>query len=327
MKDESDRFAAWRGYVRAGAFEDAWRISDRVLAERRGVCCDHLPLHQRWLWDGQPIADKPALIRCYHGLGDTIQFIRYLPMVKKVSPRVEIVVQPELEALARTVAGIDWVWTDAIVPQLSPDVVEIEVMELPHVFRTTLQNLPNAVPYFYVTPARLPRAAETLDIGLVWNAGRGWDSRRNIPDGALTPLAHLSGIRIHILEQRNQAAIPKGLGTTAQRDSIFDLARFMRALDLVITVDSMPAHLAGALAVPVWVLLHADADWRWMQDRQDSPWYPTMRLFRQQRAGEWNPVIRQVVNEIRRIQCNVRTVEGSAMADDISVRRDHTSHL
>lgn len=299
---EGDLFEAWRAYMRAGAFEKAWRISDQVLAERRGARCDHLPLHQRWLWDGRSVIDRPVLICCYHGLGDTIQFIRYAPLVRELARRVEVVVQPELQALARTVRGIDCVTADRLPAESRPGLIQVEIMELPHLFRTTLGNLPNAVPYFHVKPAALARAAGTRNIGLVWRAGNGWDCRRTIPAAALAPLARLSrlgGIRIHILQLCEQSSIPDGLGVMAQRDTIFDLARLMRALDLVITVDSMPAHLAGALAVPVWTLLHADADWRWMSDRLDSPWYPTMRLFRQRREGEWDWVIEQVADELR----------------------------
>jgi ADP-heptose:LPS heptosyltransferase len=135
-------------------------------------------------------------------------------------------------------------------------------------------------------------------VGVVWQAG-DWDGRRSLAPERVAPLARVPGVALHVL-QRGDAlrAMPPGLGVLAGSDDVTEAAGVMRALDLVVTVDSMPAHLAGALGVPVWTLLHAEADWRWMRGREDSPWYPTMRLLRQERAGEWEPVVARVAVEL-----------------------------
>jgi hypothetical protein len=160
--------------------------------------------------------------------------------------------------------------------------------------------VPAAVPYLHVESA--PRETDgRLHVGLVWKAG-DWDDRRSIPADLLAPLADVCGVALHVLQRGSGLAErPAGFGIDSGSDDPVQAARTMRALDLVVTVDSMPAHLAGALGVPVWTLLQADADWRWMEGRDDSPWYPTMRLFRQPRQGEWAPVIARVAAELARL--------------------------
>jgi hypothetical protein len=176
--------------------------------------------------------------------------------------------------------------------------VDLEIMELGHVFRSTLATLPRQVPYIHVEPARLS-PGPTRRVGLVWRAGE-WAEHRSIPFDRLEPLVALP-VDWYVLQGHpGLAERPAGFGTVAGERDLLELARVMRALDLVITVDSMAAHLAGALGVPVWTLLHAACDWRWMVDRADSPWYPTMRLFRQEREGAWEPVVARVIEELRR---------------------------
>lgn len=282
--------------MRRGNFAAAWEISDAVL-RRAGVPSWHLPRHQQSVWDGKPLDGKRVLVRCYHGLGDTLQFIRYAPLVKAVAEKLIVWAQPELIPLLRSVQGID-----QILPLHDGEAeveydVDVEVMELPHVFRTSLQTLPAEVPYLHVQPALLPHDSR-LAVGIVWRAG-DWDERRSIPISALAPLQRIPGIVWHILQRGPALAEwPAGFGVVSGADDALQAARVMRALDLVISVDSMTAHLAGALGVPVWNLLHAEADWRWMEGRTDSPWYPTMRLFRQEQLGEWEPVISRVTTEL-----------------------------
>jgi hypothetical protein len=296
-----DLGAAWMRHMRAGEWEAAWRVSDRVLASHAGEPCWHLPRHEQWIWDGTPLDGKRVLIRCYHGLGDTLQFIRFAPLVKAVAAEVVVWAQPQLIPLLRTAPGID-----RLLPLHDGDVgidydVDVEVMELSHVFRGTPRTLPADVPYLHASPAPLAKHRK-LAVGIVWKTG-DWDGRRNVPYPLLAPLAEVPGVELHILQRGSGLAErEEGFGVLSGSDDPYEAARVMRALDLVVSIDSMPAHLAGALGVPVWTLLHSDPDWRWMLGRDDTPWYPTMRLFRQERPGDWETVIARVTAELGRMR-------------------------
>jgi hypothetical protein len=286
--------------MRRGEFEAAWAISDAVLRRRAGVPCWHLPRHLQYVWDGTPLAGQRVLVRCYHGLGDTIQFIRYMPRLKALAAAVYVWAQPALLPLLHTMQGSGQVLA---LHDGTPDVaydVDVEVMELPHVFRTTLATIPAEIPYLHVEPAPLLRQGQ-LAVGLAWRAGE-WDARRSIPFVLLKPLWDVPGIKWYIL-QRGPGLTEwcAGFGILPGASNLCEEAHFIRALDLVISVDTMPAHLAGALGVPVWTLLPVQADWRWMEDRDDSPWYPTMRLFRQGQDGAWEPVITHVAAALKRL--------------------------
>ena len=286
--------------MRRGDFAAAWAISDAVLRARAGVPCWHWPRHLQYVWDGTPLAGKRVLVRCYHGLGDTIQFIRYAPLIKAMAREVIVWAQPALLPLLRTVRGIDRLLPlhDGT-PEVEYD-VDVESMELPYVFRTTLATIPAEVPYLHVAPAALPRHGR-LAVGVVWAAGDWEHERRSIPFPLLAPLAAVPGVVLYML-QRGPVLdqYHPGIGILAGSDDVVETARLMRALDLVISVDTMPAHLAGALGVPVWTLLDAAADWRWLEGRVDSPWYPTMRLFRQEYPGAWEAMIARVVGALGR---------------------------
>ncbi|MFD2245329.1 glycosyltransferase family 9 protein [Pontibacter ruber] len=291
----------WMQHMRRGAFEEAWKHSDLVLRSRAGAPCWHLPRHLQYIWNGKSLEGKRVLVRCYHGLGDTIQFIRYAPLLKAIAAKVIVWAQPPLLPLLETTAGID-----ELLPlhDGSPDAeydIDVEVMEMPHIFRTTLPTIPTKIPYLHVEPKPLASDKKQLAVGLVWKAG-DWDSRRSIPFSLLSPLAQVQGIKLYILQADAAAAgWQEGTGIHPGKFNLAEYARVVRGLDLLITVDSMPAHLAGALGVPVWTLLHAEADWRWMENRDDSPWYPTMRLFRQEQLDEWEPVIERITAELKQL--------------------------
>ncbi len=285
--------------MRRGAWEDAWRVSDEVLRARGGTPCWHLPRHEQWVWDGSPLADRRVLVRCYHGLGDTLQFIRFVPRLR--AAEVIVWAQPTLLRLLESAPGIDRLLS---LHDGAPDAdydVDVEVMELAHAVRATSRDVGAGVPYLHVPPAPLPRAGR-LAVGVVWECG-DWDrEKRSIPFAQLAPLADVAGVALHVLQRGpGLAARDAGFGVDAGSDDVYEAARMMRALDLVVTIDSMPAHLAGALGVPVWTLLPHDADWRWMEGREDSPWYPTMRLFRQPAPGAWAPVVARVAEELARL--------------------------
>jgi hypothetical protein len=203
--------------------------------------------------------------------------------------------------LLRTVAGID-----ALLPlhdgACGADYdVDIEIMELPHALRVTLETLPSDVPYIHVEPRPAEHPFEPYaSVGLVWQSG-SWDPQRSIEPELMRRLTRMASIRWKIL-QRGPAleAWPPGVGEVPVIENIVDEAAELQRLDLLICVDTLSAHLAGALGVRTWTLLPHEADWRWMEDRSDTPWYPTMRLFRQSSPGDWESLLAQVARELMR---------------------------
>jgi hypothetical protein len=273
--------------MRRGDFLSAWEVSDQVLTERVAAGpCWHLPRHEQWIWDGRPLAGQRVLVRCYHGLGDTIQFARFLPLLDSMAREVIVWAPACLLPLLRTLG------TRALMLPLhdgTPEVdydVDVEIMELPHALRITLDTLPRSVPYFHVAPAG--RLSSRCSVGLVALSGE-WDASRSVDGEALVQAVAREGVDVFSLQLQ-----PLGGVADLSAPDVLELASRISVLDLVISVDTMVAHLAGALGVPTWTLLKFDADWRWLEQRQDSPWYPTMRLFRQPRPGDWAAVLEQV---------------------------------
>jgi hypothetical protein len=284
----------------AGNFERAWDVSDAVLQRRLAAAepCTHWPRHLQYVWDGTPLAGKRVLVRCYHGLGDTIQFVRLLEPLHRRARHVTLWAQPALLGLLQSVRGIDRLLPlhDGVPPSTDHE-VDVELMELPHALRLTPGRIPTRVPYIYVARAPLPASRESSDnsalkVGLAWRSG-DWLPQRSLPDEIAARLAVVRHVQWYSL-QYDADCSPVPATKLACRD-ISTLAARMRSLDLVISTDTMTAHLAGALGLPTWTLLPAACDWRWMSEREDSPWYPTMRLFRQQRAGDWSSVISSVI--------------------------------
>ena len=306
----ADLTAQWLAHMRDGHFAAAWRISDQIM---HGQTPGDLPRHLVTLWRGAPLAGQRVLIRCYRGLGDTIQFIRYVPLVKARARAVTVSAQAELIPLLRSMPAIDRVIALDQDPDPRECDLEVEVTELPHVFRTTLRTIPSRIPYFCVSPAPLPESTHPA-VGIVWAAG-DWDRRRTIPLSELAPLFETPAVRFYSFQRGAAAEQSQALPAIALRwRDVVQEAGLLRSLDLLISVDTMPAHLAGALGVPVWLLLHSDPDWRWMRAREDSPWYPTMRLFRQNRAGDWRPVLRRVAAELRSLRAAGRSLRAGGFA-------------
>lgn len=288
----SDLEARWFAATRRGDFQAAWATSDAVLAARDAATRDdpRLPYHLRWVWDGRPFDGRRVLVRCYHGLGDTLQFARYLPALRRRAAFVTLEAQPELLDMLVSLPGPDRVRPFRVADPAPPSECDIEIMELAHALRAGPMG--EAVPYLSVSPGRVARARARIGagpaIGLCWQAG-GWDPDRSVPLARLTPI--LAGRRLVSLQRgpaAGEACAPAFLNPGDRSTDVAETAALIAAVELVITVDTMVAHLAGALGRPVWLLLKRDADWRWGEDRAGSPWYPTMRLFRQRRAGDWD---------------------------------------
>jgi hypothetical protein len=290
--------------MRRGDFEAAWRISDAVLAERRAQGpCWHWPRHQQWVWDGRPLDGQRVLVRCYHGLGDTVQFARFLPILAAMTSELTVWAQPALIPLLRCMpaARFNLLPLHDGTPSVEYD-VDIEIMEAPHVLRTTLDSLPHAVPYVCVEAEPCAASSSARNVGVVAVSG-DWNQRRSVPAELMATLGDVPGIRTYSL----QLGMPVPGAEDISTSDVLGLAARMRRLDLIVTVDTMSAHLAGALGIPTWTALMADADWRWLSDRDDSPWYPTMRLFRQPSAGDWGAVIARVRWELAGIGSRVRS--------------------
>lgn len=293
----ADLHQTWLASMRRGNFAAAWRVSDIVLRRRDDAMNDALPSHERLVWRGEAITGRHVFVQCYHGLGDTVQFLRLLPRLTNVAASVTVRLQPELVEIAHTLPGAENINFDPGASLDGHDAVELEIMELAHVFRLTAADLPGPVPYLHAGGAAISPDTEPR-VGLVWRAG-DWDNRRSLPDEALETWTQVPGIHWVVLQQnyRGGSGLPSLFRPTVRRN-VMETAALMQELDVVISVDSFPAHLAGALGRPTWTLLCAEPDWRWMEQRSDSLWYPTMRLFRQAHAGDWSAVVNAVARAL-----------------------------
>jgi tetratricopeptide (TPR) repeat protein len=259
-------------------------------------------------WNGQFLDGRPILLYAEQGFGDTIQFVRYAPFVKNRGGSVIVECQPGLRHLLETVEGIDQVVGRG--DPLPPFDCHASLMSLPRIFNSVPMRERFDIPYLFpdsdATEKWRALLRRDLDpgffrVGLTWagNPGHRNDRKRSVPPEQFNSLADLDRVAWFALqkEARSQPELP----FTALPAEIPDFAETAAAilnLDLIISVDTAVAHLAGALGKPVWTLLPHAPDWRWMMDREDTPWYPTMRLFRQPRRGDWAPVIETLRREL-----------------------------
>jgi hypothetical protein len=283
-----DDFEDWSAAMRRGDYEAAWAVSERVLARRDPLRRDDPaePYHRRWVWDGRRFEGRHVLVRCYHGLGDTIQFTRYLPLLKRAAASVTLEVQPKLIPLLTGFRGVDrTIAFDPAAPS-PPAECDLEIMELAFALRAR----PDRTEFPYLSTAADARARGT--IGLCWRSG-DWDDRRSVPPDLLEPLTRHRCITL-VAEPTTLAVLnPEGCP-----NEILPTAALINGTDLVITVDTLIAHLAGALGQPTWLLLRHDADWRWGEGAERTPWYPSMRLYRQEREGDWSGPLRRIERDL-----------------------------
>jgi uncharacterized protein (TIGR03032 family) len=262
-------------------------------------------------WNGEDITGKTLLIHTEQGAGDAIQFCRFIPLAAERCAQILLVCMPELMPLFRTVPGIATLLPPGQL-SLNDFQVFVPLMSLPYCLGTTLDTLPNAVPYLDVERSpTMQLLGEGLKVGIVWGGSptHKHDHHRSTRLAAWLPILTLPGVTFFSLQKGERSAelgqLPDGVTVQdlgPQIRDFGDTANFLKQLDLVITVDTSVAHLAGALGLKVWVLLCADPDWRWLRDREadglpsrlDSPWYPTMNLFRQAELDQWEPVMIEV---------------------------------
>ena len=275
--------------------------------------------HQVPRWSGRPFQGQRLLVHDEQGLGDTLQFLRYLPMVKALGGTVIFETKSKLLTLLKDVAGADAVVSRS--PDGKLDVnydLYIPLLSLPALYGTTLQTVPDRVPYLSAENALVRSWAEKLSsisglkVGICWqgNPAYGADRQRSVPLKFFTPLARIENVqlislqKIHGLEQL--AAMPSDIAIIDlsreldENTGVFmDTAAVMQNLDLIITSDTAIPHLVGALGVPVWLLLPHIPDWRWGLSGENYPWYPTMRVFRQNTPGNWEGLFTKVCDAIK----------------------------
>ena len=262
-------------------------------------------------WDGSPFIGKTLFIHCEQGFGDILQFARYLPMVKARGGKV---VFETLKPLMKLFEGFPGV--DALVEGLSNgDQAEgcdfyMPLMSLPGLFGTSLKTIPARTPYIHAELKKIEYWNERfvkkgLRVGLVWE-GKDTDPNRSCPIERFTALAEVQGVQWFGLQKGKAAAqaeeLHRGMrlfNIGEEFDDFSDTAGAIENMDLIISIDTAVAHLTGAMGKPVWVLLKFSPDWRWLMKREDSPWYPTMRLFRQPKSGDWGAVIKRVAEELK----------------------------
>jgi hypothetical protein len=249
-------------------------------------------------------------LRCLHGLGDTIQFIRYAPLLRQTCSKLIVQTHPQLVSLLTTVSGVDesLTWQPPYREDLSTWDLQMEINELPRIFRTSLDTIPAICPYISIPQDRLLWASQWIPpsrrprVGLVWQAGP-WNESRSMQLSDLLPFLNLSEMEFYCLQKEADpqllANFPTLRNVEAHSRDVLDTAALIAHLDLVITVDTMTAHLAGAMAKPVWIALPAIADWRWMLNTPLTPWYPTAQLFRQSTTGNWSQPIREIQDKLQ----------------------------
>ncbi len=295
-----------------GNFADGWREY-----EWRWRCPGvPVPQFRQPRWDGSPLAGRTILLVAEQGLGDMIQFVRFAQALKGRSATVLLQCQPELSRLLASCPFLDGVFArESPLPSFD---VYAPLLSLPGLLGITLDTIPVPVPYLHPEPALVHRwqlrlrGDARLRVGINWQGG---NAVRNSPHRAtklrqFAPLARIEGVEL--------VSLQKGFGTeqlrerddtlrvtvldddpeASQRD-FADTSAIMAALDVIISTDTSVAHLAGALGRPTWLILPADAEWRWLRGRADSPWYPTMRLFRQPRHGDWDTAFSEVAQALK----------------------------
>jgi tetratricopeptide (TPR) repeat protein len=293
---EGDYEAGWEAY-------EARRRSGVLVPQERTFAVPE--------WRGEELKGRTLLLHAEQGLGDTLQFVRYVHAL--LGPDISIVIECQ-RPLVRLLQSLGSVRVVAEGDPLPAFDVHLPLMSLPYVFGTRLDTIPAAVPYLASDPEKVARwrarigSSTDLAVGVVWsgNPGHKFDRRRSIAAAAVLPTLVMPGVRLFSLQKDAKPEDAATLKTMAADitdlspwlDDFTDTAAALEALDLVIAVDTSTAHLAGALGRPVWLMLPYALDWRWLRDREDSPWYPTMRLFRQSTPRVWTDVLSRIRREL-----------------------------
>ncbi|HYV34971.1 MAG TPA: tetratricopeptide repeat protein, partial [Gemmataceae bacterium] len=333
-----------------------WAKGWRELEWRRRNLDIPEPIKSCPRWDGSPLTPlsgeresegRTILLHAEQGLGDTIQFIRYTALVKQRGARVVVQCQAPLTRLLSMAPGIDELVAEG--SPLPAFDVQAPLLSLPGIFETRVDNVPAAVPYLHADDKLIEYWRQHLEplrglkIGIGWQGNPGYraDRQRSIPLAKFACLARMEGVQLISLQKgtgsdqlqavASQFPIVDWSSSLDEAAGAFmDTAAIMKNLDLIITSDTVIAHLAGALGLPVWVALTAFPDWRWLLEREDCPWYPTMRLFRQRRFGDWDEVfdrMAQELSEMSGVRCPVSDVQHAPVTPDTGHRTADTKLL
>ena len=301
-------------YLLAGKFPQGWaEYQYRRNPHLRIITSPHQ--YEQPYWDGSSFKGKRLLVHYEQGFGDNIQFVRYLPMVKQLGGTVILEVEKPLYGLFKQIKAAD----EFVLPSsgsMSPDVTfdfHISILDLPRIFATTIEDIPSEVPYLSAEPAKTKYWKGKLDsksfkVGLVWAGSPRHqnDHNRSCPPNYFVPLAKIKGIKLYNLQKdppsNKKTELVKDISIEyigREFEDFTDTAAAIENMDLVISVDTSVLHLAGAMGKPVWAIIPFVPDWRWMLDRQDSPWYPTMRLFRQKEPGNWDELLTRLAEQLQ----------------------------
>jgi len=283
--------------LRSGALAEGFRLYEARFAAGKVPPGRHAALPR---WDGTALDGRAIVLEGEQGFGDTLQFVRYAPLVAARGGAVWLDVPAGLHRLLAGMPGVAGI----VAPDapMTAAAAWCPMMSLPAVFGTDLHTVPAEVPYLRAGSApRLPAARMRVGLAFTGSADNPHHRKRELSDGALRRLLARPGVEFHLLQPaipaEAEAAVAGAPSLVDHRGAITDFAdtaAIMRQLDLVISVDTAVAHLAGALGVPVWIMLPFVPDWRWMLGREDSPWYPTARLFRQTTDEDWDGVVVRV---------------------------------
>lgn len=296
-------------------------------------------VHER-LWDGGPLDGKRLLIHVEQGFGDTLEFARYVPLVRERAGagKIMFLCEPELARILETLEGVDEFYRLRSDTTVTYD-LQVPLMSLPHRFGTTLETIPNKTPYLKVPPgtkAKIRRREEAkMNVAFVW-AGRPThsdDRFRSCPVSWFAALFDIPGIDFYSIQWGPRAAElapylekPNVFSMTDQLTDFAETAAIIDQVDLVIAIDTAVAHMAGALGKPVWTILPFGGEWRWLFRREDTPWYPNMRLFRQRILGDWRPVFQRIGAGLTQMT-GIGTGEGDTGPDTAVGQHDSAPEL
>lgn len=289
-----------------GRFEEGWKEYEYRFKKEKP---SDSRIFGRQKWDGCSLEGKRILIASEQGFGDNIHFIRYIPFVKNKGGHVILECKKELRKLFEGFNGVDEIIDKKI--NIVPDVrfdFYIHLMSLPAVFNTNVDNIPNKIPYLKAKQQLAEKfkrqfSKNKFNIGIVWagNPEQENDKNRSTRFENFKIFKEIPGIKLYSL-QKGEAALQLNdkeiINLESQINDFADTSAFIENLDLIISVDTSVAHLAGAMGKMVWVLLSTASDWRWLRERKDSPWYPSMKLFRQKELGDWEHVFEEARREL-----------------------------